>query len=98
MVERLTVNEDVAGSCPAPGAFFFFSLLVPPALSNISPVMKDKYYLKTIPCVHVGRGEWVPTDKVEFVDLSEDPQGYDLMTFIYEGKEMQSRVASQPVY
>ena len=60
--------------------------------------MKDKYYLKTIPCVHVGKGEWIPTDRVEFVDLSEDPQGYDLMTFIYEGKEMQSRVASQPVY
>jgi hypothetical protein len=41
--------------------------------------------------------EAIATDKVEFVDISEDLQGYDLMTFIYEGKEMQSRITSRPV-
>ena len=48
--------------------------------------------------MHVGNGEWIATDKVEFVDISEDFQGYDLMTFIYEGKEMQSRITSGPAY
>lgn len=52
--------------------------------------------VETVPCVHVGDGEWVPGDKVEFIDISEDFQGYDLMTFIYEGKEMQSRITSRP--
>ena len=43
------------------------------------------------------RGEWIPTDSVEFVDISEDFQGYDLVTFIYEGEERQSRVTNRPV-
>ena len=38
------------------------------------------------------RGEWIPLDSVEFLDISEDPQGYDLVTFMYEGEERQSRV------
>jgi len=54
--------------------------------------------METVPCVHIGDGEWIATDKVEFVDISEDFQGYDLMTFLYEGKEMQSRITSRPVY
>lgn len=58
--------------------------------------MKEASFIETVPCVHVGDGEWVPTDKVEFRDISEDFQGYDLMTFIYEGKEMQSRITSRP--
>lgn len=58
--------------------------------------MKEDYFVETVPCVHVGDGEWVPTDKVKFIDISEDFQGYDLMTFIYEGKEMQSRITSRP--
>jgi hypothetical protein len=56
----------------------------------------EDYFVETVPCVHVGEGEWVPTDKVEFVDISEDFQGYDIMTFIYEGKEIQSRIISRP--
>jgi len=59
--------------------------------------MKEDYFVDTVPCVHVGKGEWIPTDKVEFVDISEDIQGYDLMTFIYEGKEMQSRITTRPI-
>jgi hypothetical protein len=60
--------------------------------------MKKDYFVETVPCVYVGNGEWIPTDKVEFVDISEDFQGYDLMTFIYEGKEMQSKVTSRLAY
>ena len=57
----------------------------------------DDYFVETVPCVHVGNGEWVPTDKVEYVDISEDFQGYDLMTFIYKGKQMQSKITTRPV-
>ena len=53
-------------------------------------------YTETVPCVHIGGGEWVPTDKVVFVDISEDIQGYDIMTFIHEGREMQSRITTRP--
>ena len=59
--------------------------------------MKEDCFVETAPCVHVGDGEWIPTDKVEFVDISEDIQGYDLMTFIYEGKEIQSRITTRPI-
>ena len=59
--------------------------------------MKEDYFVETAPCVRIGEGEWIPTDKVEFVDISEDIQGYDLMTFIYEGKEMQSRITTRPI-
>lgn len=57
--------------------------------------MNDEY-IETVPCVHVGGGKWVPTDKVVFVDISEDIQGYDIMTFLYQGKELQSRIAMYP--
>jgi hypothetical protein len=59
--------------------------------------MKEYYFTETVPCVHIGKGEWISTDKVEFVDISEDFQGFDLMTFIYEGKQIQSRITSKPV-
>lgn len=58
--------------------------------------MNTNDFCKTTPCVYVGNGEWIPTDKVIFVDISEDIQGYDVMTFIYEGKEMTSRITSCP--
>ena len=58
--------------------------------------VKEDYFVETVPCVHIGEGEWIATDKVEFVDISEDIQGYDLMTFIYQGKEVQSRVTNRP--
>ncbi len=43
------------------------------------------------------KGEWIPMDSVEFVDISEDMQGYDIVTFIYEGEERQSRVTNRPL-
>lgn len=49
----------------------------------------DNYQL----VAHVNvKGEWVPVSKVEFIDISEDIQGYDLMRFRYEGEVRQSRV------
>jgi hypothetical protein len=38
------------------------------------------------------KGEWIPLDSVKFLDISEDLQGYDIATFIYEGEERQSRI------
>ena len=58
---------------------------------------EDEYFVETVPCVYIGNGEWIAADKVEFIDISEDIQGYDLITFIYEGKEMQSRITTRPV-
>jgi hypothetical protein len=55
-----------------------------------------KEYDETAPHVAV-RGEWIPMDKVIFQDISEDIQGYDIVTFIYEGKEYQSRVVNKPI-
>ena len=42
------------------------------------------------------KGEWIPLDFVAFVDISEDLQGYDIVTFIYEGEQRQSRVTTMP--
>jgi hypothetical protein len=53
----------------------------------------DDYEL--VSCVNV-RGEWIPLDFVEFVDISEDLQGYDIVTFVYEGEQRQSRVTTMP--
>ena len=58
--------------------------------------MKEDCFVQTVPCVHIGNGEWIAVDKVEYVDISEDFEGYDLMTFAYKGKEMQSRITSRP--
>ena len=45
------------------------------------------------PVAHINvKGEWIPLDSVEFLDISEDLQGYDIVTFMYEGEERQSRV------
>jgi hypothetical protein len=53
----------------------------------------DDYEL--VSCVNV-KGEWIPLDSVEFVDISEDLQGYDIVTFVYEGEQRQSRVTTMP--
>lgn len=37
-------------------------------------------------------GEQILTDDVEFVDISEDVFGRDVMTFIYKGKQYTSNV------
>jgi hypothetical protein len=48
-----------------------------------------------VSCVNV-QGEWIPLDCVEFLNICEDFQGYDLVTFIHEGAEKQSRVTIKP--
>jgi hypothetical protein len=58
---------------------------------------QEDCFVETVPCVHVGNGNWIPTEKVKFIDISEDFQGYDLMTFVYEGKTMTSRIATYPL-
>jgi hypothetical protein len=55
--------------------------------------MDDEFQLLS----HVNvKGEWIPLDSVEFIDISEDMQGYDLVTFNYEGEQRQSRVTMRP--
>lgn len=44
------------------------------------------------PCFVIVDGERVLTDDVEFVDISEDVFGRDVMTFIYKGKQYTSNV------
>jgi hypothetical protein len=54
---------------------------------------KDDYPLEA----HVNvKGEWIPASQVEFIDISEDFQGYDLMTFRYDGEVRQSRITTRP--
>lgn len=35
---------------------------------------------------------WIPVSDTEFLNIEEDLQGYDLMTFKYNGKTYRSRV------
>lgn len=60
--------------------------------------MKTSEQKYTIICSHVlvDDGEWVPVDLTEFIDISEDFQGYDVMTFKYKGKEYKSRIQNRP--
>lgn len=53
-------------------------------------------YISTCPHVHIGKGEWIPADWTQFIDISEDMQGYDVMTFKYKGKEHTSRITNRP--
>ena len=55
----------------------------------------NKDYVETVPAVYVD-GEWIPTTETEFVDIAEDLQGYDVMTFNYKGKQSSSRVRMIP--
>lgn len=42
--------------------------------------------------VSAGDYGWVSVDEVEFLDCSEDPMGFDVMTFEYKGETFHSRV------
>ena len=35
---------------------------------------------------------WIPVSETEFLNIEEDLQGYDLMTFKYKEKQYRSRV------
>lgn len=56
----------------------------------------EEDYVSTCPHVHIGNGEWIPADWTKFIDIGEDLQGYDVMTFKYKGKEYQSRITNRP--
>ena len=49
----------------------------------------DHYEQQTYVSAH---GEWVNVKEVEFLDISEDIHGRDLMTFRYKGEEFVSNV------
>lgn len=59
------------------------------------PGSEERDYVIGCPSVLVD-GLWIPTDEVEFVDISEDFQGYDIMTFNYKGKEHKSKIRILP--
>ena len=39
-------------------------------------------------------GEWICCDDVQFVDIEEDMQGFDVMTFNFRGKTHKSRIVN----
>lgn len=43
------------------------------------------------------RGEWIPTSCVQFIDIEEDAQGFDVMTFEFEGQRFTSHVQLRPI-
>jgi hypothetical protein len=55
----------------------------------------DFYPDDRVPHVCV-RGEWIDLRETEFLDVSEDFQGYDLYSFLYKGESFQSRVILKP--
>lgn len=60
--------------------------------------MSDNY-TATCSHVHVGKDHpegWIPADWTEFLDIEEDFQGFDLMTFKWKGKKYQSRIVNRP--
>lgn len=65
-------------------------------MNEISNFEEEFDWTETVPHVYV-QEKWIPTDQVEFLDISEDFQGFDLMTFLYNGKEYQSRITSRPI-
>jgi len=52
------------------------------------------YLPEEISCVIVN-GQDIPVDNVEFLDISEDITGRDLMTFMYNGEKRQSYVVKK---
>jgi hypothetical protein len=43
------------------------------------------------------RGEWIPSSKVRFIDISEGFDGRDVMTFEFEGEQFESHVIVKEV-
>jgi len=52
------------------------------------------YLPEEISCVIVN-GQEIPVDNIEFLDISEDITGRDLMTFMYNGEKRQSYVVKK---
>lgn len=57
--------------------------------------MEKEAYEATCPHVCV-KGEWYPADWMQFLDIEEDFQGFDVMTFKWKGKEYRSRIQYRP--
>jgi hypothetical protein len=58
-------------------------------------------YDYTATCAHVYVGKdhsegWIPADWTEFLDIGEDIQGFDLMTFKWKGKQYTSKITNRP--
>jgi hypothetical protein len=54
--------------------------------------MNEEYqYEEKVPHVMVNQ-EWIPVDKTEFLNISEDLFGYDVYEFTYNGKAYSSHV------
>lgn len=43
------------------------------------------------------KGDWIPTKCVHFLDIEEDSQGFDVMTFEFEGERFTSHVQLRPM-
>lgn len=59
----------------------------------------NKDYTETCGHVYVGKGHpdgWIPADWTEFLDIGEDIQGFDIMTFKWKGKQYKSRITNRP--
>ncbi len=59
----------------------------------------NKDHAETCAHVHVGKDHphgWIPADWTDFEDISEDLQGFDVMTFQWKGKNYSSRIVNQP--
>jgi hypothetical protein len=55
-------------------------------------IMQTEYYEQRS-CVIVD-GEYIPVKDVEFINIEEDINGRDLMTFIYKNQERKSYVVN----
>jgi hypothetical protein len=49
------------------------------------------------PCLHLTNGEFISMREVEFINIEEDEQGYDVVTFKYNGEELKSRITAIPI-
>ena len=56
---------------------------------------EEDYFCEMASYVMV-KGEWILVDDTEFVNIEEDLQGYDLMTFKYKGNKYRSRITQRP--
>ncbi len=59
--------------------------------------MKAKPQMLSEPCLHLTNGEFIPMREVEFINTEEDEQGYDVVTFKYNGEELKSRITAIPI-
>ena len=59
--------------------------------------MNAKPQMLSEPCLHLTNGEFISMREVEFINIEEDEQGYDVVTFKYKGEELKSRITAIPI-